>query len=183
MTQELCSCISCLRGRTFPDLSLRFYSQHDNTIDHTIVLDHEVAGYETISVVIHGDPIPTTRHADHLEYSEQEVEELQQFFCRLKSSTKNKMSIETGEDLKVEVFFYLNPEDVGVPQEVFLGLADTIGEVMKQFFFSYHSNIVDTCFYKSVNSHSDVQSDGKIIVTLSTSQAKDDDFDGTVDYD
>ena len=183
MMQHQCSCLTCLRQRTFPNLSLRFFSRHLDTIDHTVVLDHEDSDYETISVVIHGNPIPNIRHADHLEYSDEEVNDLLQFFSRLKSSTNNTTSIETQSDLKLEVTFFVRPEDSGVPQEVFLGLANTIGQMMHQFFFSHRSNIVDTFFYKSVLPPTESDQAGKIFVTLSTSRAEDEDFDGVVEFE
>ena len=139
---------------------------HTDRIRHEIFIDDEQRARDTISVVIHGDPLPRVRQLLVLEYDESEENALQSFFTHLKKKTTNHLRFRGQIILNVEVTFLIKETDRYVSQTLYHPLAETIGFTMSQCFFDYGFQISDTSFFIGVADNFDAET-GKILVKLS----------------
>ncbi len=155
-----CICRQCNARRG--NRSQRFYFNHNERIRHTIVLNDD-DGHETVSFVIHGDPLPRIREANDLVWSEEETEGLRTFLEGLRNRSQNEVIFEEGEELQIEVCFLVREVDTLVPHELLLGLSETLTNMMVDILFPRWIDVREIYMLNHVTVHGD---GGMIVVSI-----------------
>ena len=128
-----CTCRSCRADAGIP--CPRFYFNHEEMA--TLEIDIDAAEpHETITTVIHGDPIPYERGVDELWYSENEMESLKNFFDETKRLTPYPPAFEAGEEIQVEITFLVLYRDLNLPLDMLRDLSYTISQLMVGVFYN-----------------------------------------------
>ena len=142
-----CTCRQCYARSG--NRSQRFYYNHGETMQHTIMVN-DGEPYESLSLVIHGDPLPLERGVQDLWWTEEEMEALHATVQALKNGVQNPVSFEAGEELKIEVCFVVREVDRLVPHESLLHLSETLGNMFVGVLFPRWRDVKETFTYKGV---------------------------------
>ena len=119
--------------------------------------------HETVSFVIHGDPLPRTRGANDLVWSADEIEGLRTFLEGLRNRSQNQIIFEEEEELQIEVCFLVRQVDTLVPHELMLGLSETLANIMVGILFPRWNDVTEVFTLNHVTLPGD---GGMIVVSI-----------------